>query len=50
MSKPFESTRDVMIKVEEPEEALRFYADVMGLTLFESNQRYAGFETGGFRL
>jgi catechol 2,3-dioxygenase-like lactoylglutathione lyase family enzyme len=50
MSRPFESTRDVMIEVAEPEEALRFYKDVMGLELFESNARYAGLEAGGFRL
>ena len=50
MGKAFESTRDVMIKVEEPEEALRFYKDVMGLELFESNARYIGFETRSFRL
>jgi catechol 2,3-dioxygenase-like lactoylglutathione lyase family enzyme len=50
MAAPFESTRDVMIKVEDLEAARRFYQDTLGLTLFERNEHYLGFETGGFRL
>ena len=50
MSEAFESTRDVMIKVPDMEQARRFYTGVMGFKPTLQNERCLGFEMGGFQL
>lgn len=50
MAKAFDSTRDVIIKVPDMQQAQDFYTGVMGLKQTERYESCIGFETGGFRL
>ena len=45
-----ESTRDILIQSDRPDEARAFYAEVLGFELFQDHPRMRGFETGAFRL
>jgi catechol 2,3-dioxygenase-like lactoylglutathione lyase family enzyme len=45
-----ESTRDIIIKVEQVAKAKAFYRDVLGFELVDDDDRMLGFETGSFML
>ena len=45
-----ETTRDILIQTDRPEEARTFYAEALGFRLFQDDPEMRGFETGAFRL
>lgn len=45
-----ESTRDILIQTDRPDEAKAFYAEVLGFALFQDDPQMRGFDTGAFRL
>jgi catechol 2,3-dioxygenase-like lactoylglutathione lyase family enzyme len=47
---PFRASRDVIIRTERFDAAVRFYESVLGLKRFLDGESMAGFETGAFRL
>jgi catechol 2,3-dioxygenase-like lactoylglutathione lyase family enzyme len=47
---PITSTRDIIMQTNRPDEAKKFYTQVLGLTLFDDNPTMRGIETGSFRL
>jgi catechol 2,3-dioxygenase-like lactoylglutathione lyase family enzyme len=48
--KPFESTREVVIRTEAWQAAVNFYRSVLGLAVAYETPAMLGFETGAFRL
>jgi catechol 2,3-dioxygenase-like lactoylglutathione lyase family enzyme len=46
----FRASRDVIIRTERFDEAVRFYESVLGLKRFQLGESMAGFETGALRL
>jgi catechol 2,3-dioxygenase-like lactoylglutathione lyase family enzyme len=46
----FSASRDVIIRTERFDAAVRFYESVLGLKRFQLGESLAGFETGAFRL
>lgn len=50
MTKPFRSTREVILRTEKWAEAVRFYGTVLGLPVAYETPAMVGFETGEFRL
>ena len=44
------STRDIIIQTDQPDDAKKFYMEILGMTLFDDNPAMRGIETGAFRL
>jgi catechol 2,3-dioxygenase-like lactoylglutathione lyase family enzyme len=47
---PTTSTRDIIIQTNRPDDAKKFYLEILGLTLFDDTPTMRGIETGAFRL
>jgi hypothetical protein len=47
---PLSATRDVIIRTERFEDAVRFYESVLGLKIVQRNESLVGFDAGAFRL
>ena len=50
MSTTLRSSREVILRTDRFEEAVRFYADVLGLPVSHQGGNIVGFETGAFTL
>jgi catechol 2,3-dioxygenase-like lactoylglutathione lyase family enzyme len=50
MPDSFQASRDVIIRTEEFEEAVRFYESVLGLAIVHRTDTLVGFDAGAFRL
>jgi predicted enzyme related to lactoylglutathione lyase len=47
---PLSATRDVIIRTERFEDAVRFYESVLGLKIVQRSESLVGFDAGAFRL
>jgi catechol 2,3-dioxygenase-like lactoylglutathione lyase family enzyme len=50
LSPPFRASRDVIIRTENFQAAVRFYESVLGLKIVQSSASIVGFDAGAFRL
>jgi predicted enzyme related to lactoylglutathione lyase len=48
MSKPFRSSRDVIIQTGKWDEAIEFYGKILGFPMSQESPTLVGFETGSF--
>jgi catechol 2,3-dioxygenase-like lactoylglutathione lyase family enzyme len=50
MTNGFRSSRDIIIRTEDWDAAVRFYATSLGLEIVQRSENMVGFEAGAFRL
>jgi len=50
MAESFKSTRDVIIRTEKLDDAVKFYGSVLGLRVSHESDTMVGFETGAIQL
>ena len=50
MTRPYEATRDVIIRTDAWADAKTFYQSVLGLPIAHQSNNLVGFEAGGFRI
>jgi catechol 2,3-dioxygenase-like lactoylglutathione lyase family enzyme len=50
MVRPFESTRDIIIRTPDWENAVEFYRSLLGFPVAYEDKALVGFETGAFKL
>jgi catechol 2,3-dioxygenase-like lactoylglutathione lyase family enzyme len=50
MTQPFRASRDVIIRTEAFDEAIRFYESIFGLSVVHRDATLVGFDAGAFRL